>query len=150
MRRFIYACLVLSTFAWGEQSVTLGVDHFFQGAHIKHLQGKNVGLISNHTGVNKDLVSTYALLKKYAPSCYTVKALFSPEHGWTGSAYAWEKVSSKKSGEVALYSLHGKTRRPTSAMLEGLDVLIFDIQDVGVRPYTYITTLFYAMEEASR
>ena len=79
-----------------------------------------------------------------------LKALFSPEHGLTGLAYSWEKVKDHKEDGIPVYSLHGETRRPTAAMLKDLDVLIYDIQDIGVRPYTYISTLFYSMEEAAK
>ncbi|MDN3507502.1 MAG: DUF1343 domain-containing protein, partial [Simkaniaceae bacterium] len=81
---------------------------------------------------------------------FQLKTLFTPEHGLNGNAYASEKIKDEKLGSRPVYSLHGETRRPTEKMLEGLDLLIYDIQDVGVRSYTYATTLFYAMEEAAK
>lgn len=149
MKRFVFLALALCSTLFSIEKVQLGVDVFFNGPYKTYLKGKKVGLVSNHTGVNKDFVSTFDLLKKHAKT-YEVKALFSPEHGWTGSAYAFENVPDSQRKKIAIYSLHGKTRRPTQAMLKDIDLLIFDIQDVGVRAYTYISTLFYVMEEAAK
>ena len=126
-------------------SVELGVDVFFQEGHFERLKGKKVGLITNQTGVNKDLKPTAELLKEHG---IPLTALFAPEHGFQGLCYAGEDVKDRKNGAVPIHSLHGATRRPTEKMLKGLDVLIFDIQDSGCRAYTYPTTLYYAMEEA--
>lgn len=112
------------------------------------LAGKRVGLITNHTGLASDGVSTIDLLHG-APNC-TLAALFSPEHGIRGTLDE-EIIDSSVDGPTGLpvHSLYGTTRRPTAAMLEGLDALVFDIQDVGARFYTYITTLGYCMEAAA-
>lgn len=129
--------------------IRLGVDCFFEDGHDLKLKGKNVGLITNHTGVDAKLTLTSDLfMKQGAP--FKLVALFSPEHGLSGSSHAFEKIKNSKLGKVPVYSLHGETRRPTSEMLKGLDVIVYDIQDIGVRPYTYATTLFYAMEEAAK
>lgn len=122
----------------------LGVDVFFSEGHDHELAGKRVGLVTNQTGVNKDLVSTLELCK-----LLNLRAIFSPEHGLMGQGYAFENMKDDKQGKIPVYSLHGKTRRPTKAMLDNLDVILYDIQDVGVRCYTYITTLFYMMEECA-
>lgn len=129
-------------------AVTVGVDVFFEEGHDLVLKDKSVGLVTNHTGVNKDLVLTSDLFKNKS---FKLKALFSPEHGLQGLAYAAEKIGHAKTvGGVPVYSLHGDTRRPTQEMLKGLDTIIYDIQDIGVRAYTYATTLFYIMEEAAK
>ncbi len=129
-------------------SIDLGVDLFFQDGHLEALKGKRVGLITNHTGVDKRLRRTASLLKEHEKD-YSFVALFAPEHGINGVAYASEKVEGEKSVlGLPVHSLHGKTRRPTEEMLKGIDVLIYDIQDIGVRSFTYISTLFYVMEEA--
>jgi uncharacterized protein YbbC (DUF1343 family) len=109
--------------------------------------GKRVGLITNQTGIDRDGRSTIDLLAR-APGVKLV-ALFSPEHGIRGTFD--ERVSSTRDEATGLpvYSLYGETERPTDAMLAGIDVLVFDIQDAGVRFYTYITTMGYAMEAAS-
>ncbi len=128
-------------------SVDLGVDVFFKDAHYKGLQNKRVGLVSNHTGVDKMMTPTIDVLQKEG---IKIVALFSPEHGWSGTDHAGENTSDGKAGKLKVYSLHGKTRRPTEEMLKGIDILIYDIQDIGVRSYTYATTLFYVMEEAAK
>ncbi len=143
MWRLIFFILCFPLFA----VVDLGVDVFFKEGYDKPLKTKRIGLVSNHTGVNKTLTPTVELLQEKGMK---VVALFSPEHGWSGSAYAGKKTQDGKVGTLKLYSLHGKTRRPTAEMLQGIDVLVYDIQDIGVRSYTYATTLFYVMEEAAK
>ena len=110
------------------------------------LKGKKVGLITNHTGLSRDGVSDIDILFETG-QCELV-ALFSPEHGIRGTAD--EKVGSGKDEKTGLpiHSLYGDTRKPTKEMLEGLDVLVFDIQDIGTRFYTYIGTMAFAMEAA--
>jgi len=112
------------------------------------LRGKHVGLITNHTGVDSQGKTTIELLA-HAPGVQLV-ALFSPEHGLLGRAD--EKVASSKDPSTGLpvYSLYGDGRRPTDAMLEGIDALVFDVQDAGVRFYTYTSTMAYCMEEAAK
>jgi uncharacterized protein YbbC (DUF1343 family) len=112
------------------------------------LRGKRVGLITNHTGFDRNGRSTIDLLA-HADGVKLV-ALLSPEHGITGRAE--EKVASSTDPATGLpiYSLYGETLRPTHEMLRGIDSLVFDIQDAGVRFYTYITTMAYAMEEAAK
>ena len=112
------------------------------------LQGRTVGLVTNQTGRSLTGESTIDLLAR-APGVKLV-ALFSPEHGIRGAAD--EAVSSSRDEKTGLpiYSLYGETRRPTDAMLQGIDTLVYDIQDVGVRFYTYETTLAYVMEEAAK
>lgn len=130
---------------WG--AVELGVDTFVKEGIDKELKGKRVGLVSNHTGVDKHLRSTAEVLQKKGVK---LVALFSPEHGWQGNHYAGENTANGNNEHLPVYSLHGKTRRPNDQMLKGVDVLIYDIQDIGVRSYTYATTLFYVMEEAAK
>lgn len=112
------------------------------------LQGKRIGLITNHTGRDRDGNSTIDLLAN-APGVKLV-ALFSPEHGIRGVMD--EKVSDSKDEKTGLpiYSLYGETRKPTPQMLQGLDALVFDIQDIGARFYTYPSTMGLAMEAAAQ
>ena len=142
-------CRLILLFLWVPLfgSIDLGVDTFVKEGHFRGLKGKRVGLVSNQTGVNQLLTPTLDVLKGQG---IHVVALFSPEHGWAGSAYAGEATANGKARTLQLHSLHGKTRRPTDAMLKGVDVLVYDIQDIGVRSYTYATTLFYVMEEAAK
>jgi len=111
------------------------------------LAGKRVGLITNQTGIDRNGRSTIDLLA-HAPGVKLV-ALFSPEHGIRGTLD--ERVSSTTDASTGLpvYSLYGETERPTDAMLAGIDTIVFDVQDAGVRFYTYITTMGYAMEAAA-
>lgn len=130
--------------------VELGIDVFFQERRFEVLEGKRVGLVSNQTGVNGELIPLLDLFLQRAPAVKVV-ALFSPEHGWAGQHLAAEAVDKQpRVRGIPVHSLHGKARRPTEAMLQGIDVLIYDIQDIGSRSYTYITTLFYLMEEAAK
>jgi uncharacterized protein YbbC (DUF1343 family) len=112
------------------------------------LKGKHIGLITNHTGVDSQDRRNIELFSK-APGVQLV-ALFSPEHGLAGRNN--ENVSSAKDPTTGLpvYSLYGETRRPTDEMLQGIDALVFDIQDAGVRFYTYTVTMAYCMEEAAK
>lgn len=129
--------------------VRLGID-VLKKQNYQLLQGKRVGLIANHTGLDSDGNSTIDLLHR-APGVKLV-ALFSPEHGIRGSADHGVKISDGKDERTGLpvFSLYGKTQRPTDDMLAGVDMLVYDIQDIGTRFYTYTTTLAYALEEAAR
>jgi len=111
------------------------------------LKGKRIGLITNQTGIDRNSHSTIDLLA-HAPGVKLV-ALFSPEHGIRGVQD--ESVSSSTDAATGLpvYSLYGAADRPTDAMLKGVDALVFDIQDAGVRFYTYVTTMGYTMEAAA-
>jgi uncharacterized protein YbbC (DUF1343 family) len=123
-----------------------GID-VLEAEHFAPLAGKRIGLITNQTGIDRNRRSTIDLLA-HAPGVKLV-ALFSPEHGIRGIAD--ERVSSTRDETTGLpiYSLYGDTLRPTDSMLQGLDALVFDIQDAGVRFYTYITTMGYTMEVAA-
>ncbi len=124
-----------------------GIDVLEQ-ENFSTLAGKRIGLITNHTGMDRAGRSTIDLLA-HAPNVKLV-ALFSPEHGIRGTEDANVSSSTDAATGLPVYSLYGETRRPTDEMLAGLDALIFDIQDAGVRFYTYITTMAYAMEAAAR
>ena len=143
----LFIALALTLFAPLPAAIDLGIDRFFVEGHHKRLEDKRVGLISNQTGRDKRLVPTIECLLSGGVK---VVALFSPEHGWGGNGYAFEKIEDGELKKLPIYSLHGKTRRPTEEMLRNIDYLIYDIQDIGVRSYTYATTLFYVMEEAAR
>lgn len=132
--------------------VTLGIDQLSNGKYDHLLKGQRVGLITNHTAVNSRMESTIDLLKAHArKGGFTFAALFAPEHGLTGSSHANASIQDGRDKDgIPIFSLHGKTKRPTKEMLSHVDVLIFDIQDIGSRSYTYISTLFYAMEEAAK
>jgi uncharacterized protein YbbC (DUF1343 family) len=127
-------------------AVLTGID-VLQRDGFSPLAGRRVGLITNHTGVNRQGVATAQLLRQ-APGVQIV-ALFSPEHGPEGKLDA--KVADARDPLTGLpvYSLYGKTRKPTAEMLKGVDTLVFDIQDIGARFYTYISTMGHAMQAAA-
>lgn len=112
------------------------------------LGGKRVGLITNPTGVDARLNSTIDIL--FGAAEVKLVALFGPEHGVRGDHSAGDKVDSYVDDRTKLpvYSLYGKTRKPTKEMLKGIDILVYDIQDIGCRSYTYISTMGLAMEAA--
>lgn len=127
--------------------VQVGLD-ILEAEKFAPLRGKHVGLITNHTGLDAQGRNTVDLLS-HAPGVQLV-ALFSPEHGLAGRND--ERVSSTKDAATGLpiYSLYAETLRPTDAMLAGIDTLVFDVQDAGVRFYTYTSTMAYCMEEAAK
>lgn len=130
-------------------SVEIGTDLFFSQGIAESLRGRRVGLITNHTGMNKDCISTFDLFAKNQNG-FSLVAVFAPEHGFFGQVEAGKEVGTEKKEKYVIHSLYGKTRRPTDEMLKGIDVLVYDIQDIGTRSYTYATTLYYVMEEASK
>ena len=112
------------------------------------LTGRKVGVITNHTGRTRSGRSLVALL--HAAGNVELVSVFSPEHGFKGVLDEAVADAHDDATGVPIYSLYGETRRPTRTMLEGIDTLVFDVQDIGTRFYTYITTMGYAMEEAAR
>jgi uncharacterized protein YbbC (DUF1343 family) len=141
-----------STFAAARKAgrpgrVQTGVD-VLEAQKFAPLRNKHVGLITNHTGLDSQGRSTADLLS-HAAGVHLV-ALFSPEHGLAGRND--EKVSSTKDPVTGLpiFSLYDENRRPTDEMLRGIDALVFDVQDAGVRFYTYTATMGYCMEEAAK
>jgi uncharacterized protein YbbC (DUF1343 family) len=111
-------------------------------------RGKRIGLITNHTGIDRNGKRNVDLMKSAGVN---IAALFSPEHGFGGveDRSGLPDATDPATG-IRILSLYGKTNRPTPEMLHGIDILVFDIQDVGTRFYTYITTMAYAMEEAAK
>ncbi len=120
-----------------------------KNSNFKILEGKRVGLITNPTGVDNQLKSTIDILHE-APNVNLV-ALFGPEHGVRGDVHAGDHVdnSSDPTTGLPVGSLYGKTRKATPDMLKGIDVLVYDIQDIGCRSFTYISTMGLAMEAAA-
>jgi len=127
--------------------VQAGLD-VLEAGKFAALRGKHVGLITNHTGLDAQARSSIQVFAK--ASGVELVALFSPEHGASGMAD--ETIASSKDPTTGLpiFSLYGESRRPTDEMLAGIDALVFDIQDAGVRFYTYTTTMAYCMEEAAK
>jgi len=122
-----------------------GLDVFLQSSY-KAYKGKRIGLVTNMTGLNKHLIPAIDLFSKHPDIQLT--ALFGPEHGIRGDAKEGEVVTSFTDPVTGLpvYSLYGDTRKPTEEMLENVDVMVFDLQDIGSRYYTYIYTMAHVME----
>jgi len=128
-------------------AIELG-DDVFLGSAWRDLGSKTVGIIANQSGVTSRLESIVDAIRHQGK--VHVKAIFAPEHGLRGDRPAGAAVGSyvDPASGLPVYSLYGATRHPSAAMLAGIDVLLFDIQDVGSRAYTYISTMAYAMQAA--
>jgi uncharacterized protein YbbC (DUF1343 family) len=145
------ALILVSALLWAHdppKPVVPGIEVLIS-EQLDLVKGKRIGLITNHTGVDRNLRHDIDVLTS-APELRVV-ALFSPEHGIRGTAPAGEKVRSSvdEKSKISVYSLYGEVTRPTAEMLKEVDVLLYDIQDVGSRFYTYISTLGQCMEAAS-
>jgi len=156
MKKMLAISLMLLTACFGQlcaqssttPKVKTGIE-VLQERNFDVLKGKRVGVITNPTAINAELVHIIDLLRQ-APGV-TVTALYGPEHGVRGDIEAGVKVANytdEKTG-IPVYSLYGATRKPTPEMLANVDVLVYDIQDIGCRSYTYISTMGLAMEAAS-
>ena len=150
MKRFIiimWGALLSSLFL--QAQVIPGIEVLEQNG-FEELLGKRVGLVTNPSGVDRQLCSTIDILFE-APQVNLV-ALYGPEHGVRGDAYAGDHVESSTDPKTGLpvYSLYGPTREPTQKMLEGVDIMVYDIQDVGTRSYTFISTLGLVMRACAK
>ena len=140
--------ILLNIISAQNQRVLQGID-VLERDDFSILENKRIALITNQTGVNKKLVSTVDLLSK-AKNVELV-AVFSPEHGFRGIGKAGEAINDliDSTTGIKYYSLYGKRNKPTPEMLKDVDALVYDIQDIGCRSYTYISTLGLAMESAA-
>ncbi|HUI64158.1 MAG TPA: DUF1343 domain-containing protein [Bacteroidota bacterium] len=146
MRSLTALCTVLlSSACLFAQPVRTGLE-VLREENFAPLRGKRIGLITNPTGVDRNLQSTVDILRS-APGV-TLVAIFGPEHGAWGSRAPGAPVESDTSRGLPMFSLYGKTRKPTPEMLKGIDLLVYDIQDIGCRSYTFISTMGLAMEAA--
>ncbi len=142
---FVLAILAACFSAAASPKVMPGIE-VLREMDFEPLKGKRVGLVTNPSGVDHELRSTIEILHQ-APQVNLV-ALFGPEHGVRGDVYAGGHVADTVDPATGLpvYSLYGPTRKPTAAMLEGIDVMVYDIQDTGTRYYTFISTMGLVME----
>lgn len=145
------AAMWLTTSAIAAAPVKTGLD-MLRERRFDLLRGKRVGLVTNPTGVDARLVSTIDILDSASRSGqFRLTALYGPEHGVRGDAEAGQAVASgidSRTG-IRVFSLYGRTTRPTREMLAEVDLLVFDIQDIGTRSYTYVSTLGRVMEGAA-
>ncbi|MFC0118133.1 exo-beta-N-acetylmuramidase NamZ domain-containing protein [Pseudoalteromonas xiamenensis] len=139
---FLYLCLAVS---FQTVSLTLGIQKL--DSIVPDLKDKRVGVVVNHTSQYQGVHLVDSLLAKNIK----VVRIFSPEHGFRGDQDAGASIANGQDTQtgVAIFSLYGKTKKPTPESLANIDMLIFDIQDVGVRFYTYISTMHYVMEAAA-
>ncbi|WP_237073423.1 exo-beta-N-acetylmuramidase NamZ family protein [Prosthecochloris sp. GSB1] len=119
-----------------------------QRSGFRELEGKRVGLITNAAGINVSGQAGYRVLRKGGVD---LRFIMAPEHGFSVTAAAGEPVGDRSIGDsLKVYSLYGASRRPDRKQLDGIDVMLFDLQDVGARCYTYISTMRYAMEACEK
>ena len=130
-----------------QAQIELGDDVFLR-QNWHDLAGRTVGVIANQSSVTSGLESVVDAILRHGR--IRIKAIYAPEHGFRGDQAAGASIQSYVDARTGLpvYSLYGSSRHPSAAMLEGVDVLLFDIQDVGSRAYTYISTMAYAMQSA--
>lgn len=126
--------------------VQTGID-VLRAEKFSRLAGRKVGLLTNHTGRARDGATTIDLLHEAAD--VSLVALFSPEHGIRGILDAKVPSSRDEKTGLTIHSLYGETRRPTAEMLQGIDTMVIDLQDIGARFYTYMSSVAYVMEEAA-
>lgn len=148
MKKNILILAIAAIALVGQAQVKPGIEVLRDGG-FEALKGKRVGLITNPTGVDNSLKSTVDILAE-APDVELV-ALYAPEHGVRGDVHAGDYVGNSvdPATGVPVYSIYGKNRKPSAEMLEGVDVLVYDIQDNGCRSYTFISTMGLAMEAAA-
>jgi uncharacterized protein YbbC (DUF1343 family) len=150
----LLTCLVFPTgraiagAAMPQAPVILGDDAFLAGGW-RALNGRCIGIVTNASGVTSAGENFVDAVRRQGHIC--VRALFAPEHGLRGDRPAGSYVASytDEASGLPVYSLYGATRHPSATMLDGVDVLVFDIQDVGARPYTYVSTMAYVMQSAA-
>jgi uncharacterized protein YbbC (DUF1343 family) len=148
--RAVLAFAFWSILAWNARAaISLGIDQL-EKSHFAVLQGKRVGLVTNPSGVDSQGRSAIDVL--YHGTGFKLVRLFAPEHGIDGKTGAGKYVENTRDRHTGLRvcSLYGDTRHPTEDMLEGIDVLVYDVQDLGNRSYTFISTLGYVMEAAAQ
>jgi uncharacterized protein YbbC (DUF1343 family) len=146
MRKFIVLNLIAIALAFSQQSrVKIGAEILIE-KHLDLIKGKKIGIVTNHTGILPDGRHIVDVLNEIEG--VKIVALFGPEHGIRGEVPDGKSIShgvDAKTG-IPVFSLYGEVKKPTEEMLKDIDVLIFDIQDVGARFYTYISTMSYCME----
>ncbi len=147
MRLLFVTCLMFLCISLNAQEsnhqVMLGIDNLIE-MNFLPLQGKKISLLTNTSGRTGDLTLTAEVFSRNQ-ECELVSIL-TPEHGFYATAPAGQDVGNETLYDVPVYSLYGKYRRPTKSMLESCDIVVVDIQDIGIRSYTYISTLYNVMD----
>lgn len=142
MKKLLAICVLISTVSFA-QKIKTGAENYT--AYLPLLKGKSVGVVTNQTGIIDDKTHLVDFLVQ---KNIKIKTIFAPEHGFRGTADAGEKVSDEidaKTG-LSIASLYGKNNKPTPEQLKNIDIMVFDLQDVGTRLYTYVSTMHRIME----
>jgi len=142
MKKLLKFVLIVLLFKANIANAQLKAGADRMNEYLPFINNQNVAVVANHTSYIGDvhLVDTLLALN------VKIKAIFSPEHGFKGNASAGAYVKDGKYNGIPVVSLYGNNKKPTSDQLKGIDIVIFDIQDVGTRFYTYISTMTYVME----
>ncbi len=143
---FILAIVVTSS---GWSAVKVGLEVLFERNLDREWSGKRVALLTHAAAVDRNLKPGFESFRTRKKN-YRLVALFAPEHGLDGAVRAGDEVRDAEHRTLPIHSLHGPRRRPSEEMMKAVDVLVVDLQDVGLRYYTYASTLFYCMEEAAK
>ena len=132
--------------------VSVGLEQLFKTSHVELLKNKRIALLTNQTAVTSNLQHAIPLFKEMGKQIgFKLHTLFAPEHWIDGSLWEYKEIKNAADPDgIPIYPLWGKTGRPTAEMLKEIDILVYDIQDIGSRSYTYIGNLFICMEEAAK
>lgn len=145
MKKLLFICVLITTVSFA-QNIKTGAENYT--AYLPLLKGKTIGIVTNQTGIidKKTHLVDFLVEKKVK-----IKTIFAPEHGFRGTADAGEQVSDEidsKTG-LSITSLYGKNNKPSPEQLKGIDIMVFDLQDVGTRLYTYVSTMHRIMESCA-
>jgi uncharacterized protein YbbC (DUF1343 family) len=143
---FLFWLLLVETIGMVRAQVIPGAEN--TASYLNKLRGKKIGLVAHQASIIKTPAGTKHLVDVFLENGITLKGVYAPEHGFRGTADAGEKIKDGKDAETGLsiYSLYGENRKPKPEQLQGVELMVFDLQDVGVRFFTYLSTLHYIME----
>ncbi len=143
--KYIFLILLIFHASLSQADVQTGLENLLEN-HLHEISNKRIGLIANHTSCDSEGNHILDLLSKHAK----ITAIFALEHGFRGNVEAGKHINDQTQQDYEVFSLYGETKAPTSEMLKNVDLLIYDVQDVGVRFYTYISSLYLAMQSAKK
>lgn len=143
---FLFWLLLVATIGMVRAQVIPGAEN--TASYLNKLRGKKIGLVAHQASIIKTPAGTKHLVDVFLENGITLQGVYAPEHGFRGTADAGEKIKDGKDAErgLSIYSLYGENRKPKPEQLQGIELMVFDLQDVGVRFFTYLSTLHYIME----
>ncbi len=143
---FLFWLLLVATIGMVRAQVIPGAEN--TASYLNKLRDKKIGLVAHQASIIKTPAGTKHLVDVFLENGITLQGVYAPEHGFRGTADAGEKIKDGKDAETGLsiYSLYGENRKPKPEQLQGIELMVFDLQDVGVRFFTYLSTLHYIME----